>query len=174
MQKLLERVEKTTKSMCGVHYATTPEEVHRWHTSDIEKFYTVNKVLAEKGLQVERVFVLRKHSFIDPDTGQFDSESIRIIEDHAANLTGVYVVWEKNAKEYGLLIDIVLVDDEALFANEYPGNALLNWVPVESRDPTAISQYERKFQHLKKLGVEITHDLRGGKWVDSDSALITP
>lgn len=173
--EMLYHVQKATTSMYGIHYAVSPEDVHRWTEGDMNDFFEANQRLVATNRTVERIFLLRKYAFLDPQTKRFDENSKQIINLQGKYLSAVYVVWEEEAKKWqaneemhskvafdpsnsNILVNFVVVDEDILFLNRRSGYTVLTWVPDITRCALRIDDHLTKYNILKSLAKDVTKD----------------
>jgi hypothetical protein len=132
------------------HVAITPDEVHGWQIEPTaNNYYQSNLRLLKEGKVVERVFVLRRRSFIDKTTGEFDSLTKKIIEGQEHDGVNVYVVWEESIADRNLWEDFVIIDNELIYINEPTGTVFAGgWKTLIKKNKEDVELYQKKYNAL--------------------------
>jgi hypothetical protein len=148
--ELLARKIRNANHIKVSHVAITPDEVHGWKTTPTaNNYYQSNLRLLKTGKSVERVFVLRRRSFIDKKTGAFDSLTREIIEGQENDGIKIYIVWEENIADRNLWEDFVIIDNELVYINEPTGTVFAGgWRTLIKKNKQDIELYRKKYNAL--------------------------
>jgi hypothetical protein len=147
------RATRKGETVLAVHTSQEgPQYLHAWEDfTPLRNYYTENKKATERGVVIERVFVIRRSDLLDPVTGHKDEKSIRILKEHQASGINVTVAFMEDMLDTSLVQDLIVFGTSVVETHEMALGGRYHQVTVH-RDKAEVDFCMDRFHKLKVFG----------------------
>lgn len=135
-----------TQAIKTLHATTTTAKPYGefWRSEPSKKYLRKNKERITAGVQVERVFIMKKAQF---------KEDFDILNLHRANGVKVYVAWEENLKPE-LRENFIIMDDQVVTTTVLAVNGRVNhWMTYIAE--TEVEKWKRAYEVIRRNALSL-------------------
>ncbi len=151
-QTITERMVASRRSVQATHLVSDRSFVSIWNKNEgLKNYLDANIKAIKSGVEVERVFLLRKAQALDPVTNKIDQNIWNVLkEQHGAQIK-VSVTWVEDVNDTNLIEDFVIFDGAEVIITYQLWDAKYHSVAIKNSE-FYTREYSLRFNGLKAIG----------------------
>lgn len=146
-QYIIKSVDSAKKHVSAIHVALDEQGMFLWKKDPaIMKYYQANKRAANRGVNIERIFVLKRELIISREDGKLNQNIVDIMQEQSDDHITVELKLIDSPND--MLHEFMIYDEDEVQKNFVSLDGKYNGLSV-NRNKAIVEEYKQHFERLK-------------------------